>query len=250
VLCPGINDNTVLRRTVEDLAALHPQVSSLAVVPVGLTRHRAGLPRLEPVTRAYAREFISFWKPRQKELEERLGEPFLHLADEFYIKAGLPFPPVESYAEFAQLENGVGMIPLFVEESTELLGRVEPLEPCSVTIVTGLSPYPFLAGFVADLAARTGVSINLVAVPNLLFGEEVTVTGLVSGGDIVAALKGVDTEGVLLVPDVMLKEGEGIFLDDMSLAGLSGALCCRAESFTATPEGLYDKLTELCGVKA
>jgi putative radical SAM enzyme (TIGR03279 family) len=245
VLCPGINDGTVLQRTVEDMAALYPQVASLAVVPVGLTRHRAGLPHLEPVTKEYAKEFIVSWQPVQKELEARLGESFLHLADEFYIKAGLPFPPVESYGDFPQLENGVGMIPLFVEEAAELLDHVEKLEPCKVTVVTGFSPYLFLDRFVADLAERTGISIKLVAVPNLLFGEEVTVTGLVSGGDIVAALKGADME-VLLVPDVMLKEGEGVFLDDMSLAGLSGMLRCRAESFVASPEGLYEKLTELC----
>ncbi len=243
VLCPGKNDGAQLVRTVEDMAALYPQVASLAVVPVGLTRHRAKLPPLEPVTPEYAKEFIAAWQPVQNELELRLGEPFLFFADEFYIKGGVTFPPIESYGDFPQLENGIGMIPLFLEESTALLSHVEPLSPCKVTVVTGLSPYNYLAVFITKLAAATGLSLNLIAVPNLLFGEEVTVTGLVSGGDIAATVE--EPEDILLIPDVMLKEGEGVFLDDMTLDMLAEKLGCRVEAFVATPEGLYRKLVEI-----
>lgn len=248
VLCPGINDGPALEKTVADLAALHPYVASLAVVPLGLTRHRQGLPNLEPVTASYAREFVSTWLPRQLELERRLGEPFLFLADEFFIKGGVDFPPLESYGDLPQLENGVGMVPQFLADAGELLAVAEPLPHATVTLVTGLSAHPYVADFVAGLGEKTGVCIRAVAVPNRLFGDQVTVTGLVTGGDIVAALKGEVMERALLVPEVMLKEGEGLFLDDMSLDDLAAELGCEVDTFFPSPDGLYEKLTEILEV--
>ncbi|HWI40244.1 MAG TPA: DUF512 domain-containing protein, partial [Verrucomicrobiae bacterium] len=109
VLCPGLNDGEILRRTVADLAALHPACRSLAVVPVGLTRHRRGLLNLEGVDEAYARRFLERWTPEAAGLQERLGEPFLFFSDEFYLRAGVEVPPEEAYGDFPQLENGVGM---------------------------------------------------------------------------------------------------------------------------------------------
>lgn len=245
VLCPGINDGAALEKTVNDLAAFYPKVASLAIVPLGLTRHRRGLPHLQPVTREYATSFIKEWLPRQLALEKKLGNGFLYLADEFFIKAGIEFPPLATYGELPQLENGVGMIPLFEEEATELLQDVARLSLPTVTVVTGVSPQRYITAFTEKLARATSVSIRVVPVENSFFGKEVTVTGLVTGKDIVNALK--DEEGVelLLIPDVMLKEGEGLFLDEMNLEGIAMALGCRVESFFATPEGLYQKLVAL-----
>lgn len=224
VLCPGINDGEALERTIADLTGLRPWVASLAVVPLGLTRHRKGLPQLKPVTKGYAAAFIAAWGARAASFTKKPGGPFLFLADEFYIKAGMPFPPLEAYGELPQLENGVGMIPLFLEEAAQVLEETEPLRPLSATVVTGESPYRYLADFLKALGRKSGVELHPVAVRNLLFGGSVTVTGLVSGRDIIAALKGRELGNMVLIPDVMLKEGEGLFLDDMTLDGLEKAL--------------------------
>lgn len=245
VLCPGINDGPFLEKSISDLAALYPRVASLAIVPVGLTVHRQKLPVLEPVSQEYAAQFIQEWTSVKEELDERLGEPFIFFADEFYLKAALPFPATITYGDFPQLENGVGMIPLFEEEAAAVLANLEPIGKGTVTVVTGLSPLAYIEAFMQAAAARTGVVVNVVGVVNNLFGEQVTVTGLVSGRDIVCALEGKVTDSVLLVPDVMLKEGEGIFLDDMSLGDLAEQLHCRIEVFPANPEGFCQKLQEL-----
>ncbi len=192
VLCPGINDGAALEKTVNDLAALYPMVASLAIVPLGLTRHRKGLEILAPVTEEYAAGFVHEWLPKQYALEERLKGDFLHLADEFFIKGRLSFPAIERYGDFSQLENGVGMIPLFIEESAAVLASAESLSLPPVTVVTGLSPYQFILDFIEKMTGRTSVSIRLVPISNRFFGDEVTVTGLVTGGDIIAGLEGLD----------------------------------------------------------
>lgn len=244
VLCPGLNDGETFARTVADLAALHPRVASLAVVPVGLTSHRGKLPPLQPVTEPTARTFVSEWGPKAEELAEELGEPFLFLADEFYLKANLPFPPLDSYGDLPQLENGVGMIPLFLHEADEVLADAETLKAREVTVVTGDSPYLHLSEFLGRLSERTGVSINCVAVKNRLFGESVTVTGLVSGRDIIAELEGRRLGDLVLVPDVMLKEGEGVFLDDLAPGDLEQALGVSVRVVESNPFGIYDALAE------
>jgi putative radical SAM enzyme (TIGR03279 family) len=248
VLCPGINDGEVLERTVSDLAGLYPGVVSLAIVPVGLTRYREWLPELQPVTAEYARAFVSRWLPEAEHLAERLGEPFLFLADEFFIRGGVPFPSLTTYGDFPQLENGVGMIPLFLDEAEEVIRDAVRLPPVRVTVVTGVSAYPFLREFLERLASATGAAIEVVAVPNRLFGAAVTVTGLVAGRDIIELLKDRAIGTVLFIPDVMLKEGEGSFIDDVTVDGLAEALGCEVLVVPATPWGVYEGLQRL-GVK-
>jgi len=247
VLCPGLNDGEIFARTVSDLAAMYPAVASLAVVPVGLTAHRGKLPTLTPVDRDLAAGFIETWEPASRVLAAQLGEPFLFLADEFYIKARLPFPPLEAYGDLPQIENGVGMIPLFVSQAEEVLEEAEHLGQARVTVVTGESPYRYLSDFVDRLAETTGVAISLVAIRNRLFAGAVTVTGLVSGQDIVAGLAGVELGDLVLVPDVMIKEGEGMFLDDLTVTQLELKLGKPVQVVEATPYGIYDALVELTG---
>jgi len=244
VLCPGLNDGEVFARTVEDLARLHPLVASLAVVPVGLTGHRSKLPELAPLTREYAASFVTEWGEKAQTLADRLGEQFLFLADEFYLKGELPFPPLESYGELPQLENGVGMIPLFLSEAEQVLEEAEPLAAPRVTLVTGESPYRYLAGFLERLSQATGDSLSPVAVPNRLFGPSVTVTGLVCGRDIVAALREAELGELVFVPDVMMKEGEGVFLDDLTVEDLERELGRPVVVVEATPFGIYQALEE------
>ncbi len=242
VLCPGLNDGEELRRTVAELASLYPAVQSLAVVPLGLTAHREKLPQLTPVDAEYAREFISIWQPQAESLRRKLRQPFLFLADEFYLKAALPFPPIKEYGDFPQIENGVGMVPLFMKESARLLKGTRPIESFRATVVTGVSSFGFVSEFLAQLAEKCGVNVVPLAVENKLFGPSITVSGLVAGNDIAASLAGHDIGSCLLVPDVMLKEGEGVFLDDVTLEGLERRIGCPVLVFDSTPGGCYKAL--------
>lgn len=245
VLCPGINDGRELERTVTDLAALYPAVQSLAIVPLGLTKYRQRLPQLQPVDGDYARTFIETWGPKAKALNRRLKAPFLFLADEFYLKAGLPFPPLKEYGDLPQIENGVGLVPLFLRDAARTIKAARPIGDFQVSVVTGVSSFPFVADFLKQLGAKTGLTLVPLAVENRLFGESVTVSGLVSGGDILAALEGVEVGRSLLVPDVMLKEGEGMFLDDLLLEELGEKLGCSVETFDSTPQGMCRALKSL-----
>ena len=245
VLCPGINDGSCLEGTIADLAALYPQVRSVAVVPVGLTSHRRHLPSLRPVDANYAAELLDRWETAARDLGEKLGEPFLFFADEFYLMAGRPFPPLEFYGDLPQVENGVGLVPLFQAEAAEVLAAAEPLAPVSAILVTGMSALPLLETFAADLSRRTSATIICRAVENCLFGPSVTVAGLVAGRDVLATFAGMPASGTVLVPDVMLKEGEGIFLDDLSVEELEEQLGLPVEVVEAGPWGIYDALVRL-----
>lgn len=242
VLCPGLNDGEELQRTVADLAALYPAVRSLAVVPLGLTAHRHKLPQLAPVDADYAQQFITIWQPQAEKLRRKLRQPFLFIADEFYLKAGLIFPPIKEYGDFPQIENGVGMVPLFMKEAARLLRKILPIRPFRATVVTGVSSFGFVSDFVVQLAAGSGVDIATIAVENKLFGPSITVSGLIAGNDIITALAGYDIGSCLLVPDVMLKEGEGMFLDDVSLGDLQRSIGCPVMAFDSTPAGCYKAL--------
>lgn len=245
VLCPGLNDGAALERTVDDLAALYPAIQSLAVVPVGLTEHRGHLPALTPVDGTYAAGFLEQWLPRLRRLNRRLGEPFLQLADEFFLKAGHPFPRLRDYGDLPQWENGVGMVPWFLKEARQVIGRAVPLPPFSATVITGCSAYGFVEDFLRELAKKTGSALRAAAIPNRLFGSSVTVTGLVGGRDILAALRDCPSEGWLLIPSVMLKEGAGVFLDDLTPDQLSRSLRMPVMVFDASPSGLYRTLRSL-----
>jgi len=244
VLCPGLNDGSHLERTVRDLVALFPQVASLAVVPLGLTMFRDSLPKLCPVSRDDASEFLAQWQPRARELAARLGTPFLFFADEFYIKAEKPFPPLSEYGDLPQIENGVGMIPLFLDEAETVLDSAESMRGGVAVVVTGESSYPYIADFLRRLAEKTGVTFRVVPVKNSLFGESVTVTGLVPGKGILELVRGgrFSDADVVLIPDVMLKEGEGVFIDDVTLVELRDALGTKVEVCESTPSGLYVSL--------
>ncbi|MGA7829192.1 MAG: DUF512 domain-containing protein [Geobacteraceae bacterium] len=242
VLCPGLNDGPHLERTVRDLAALFPQVESLAIVPLGLTRHRESLAMLQPIDHAYASEFLALWQPLACDLARKLGSPFLFFADEFYLKADKPFPPLSDYADLPQIENGVGMIPVFLDEAETVLKSAGPMGQGIVAVVSGESPYPYLADFLHRLTEKTGVTFRLVPIKNSLFGDSVTVTGLVPGRAVLetGTSGGFLDADLVVIPDVMLKDGEGIFIDDLTLAELRAAVGIHLEVCEATPAGLYE----------
>ena len=245
VLCPGVNDGAILEQTVQELAALYPAVRSLAVVPVGLTEHRQRLPELAPVDRTYAAAFLDTWLPRMRDVNKQLGDAFLQLADEFFLKAGYSFPALKEYGDLPQWENGVGMVAWFLKDATAVLKRAKPLPPLTATVVTGQSSAGFVSSFLADLSKKTGCAVTAAAIPNQLFGSSVTVTGLVSGRDIIRELQGKPLGQLLLIPEVMLKEGEGCFLDNLTPADLSHELGVAVLPFEPNPAGLYKTLKGL-----
>jgi putative radical SAM enzyme (TIGR03279 family) len=245
VLCPGYNDGPELERTVEDLQGLYPGVRSLAVVPVGLTGYRRRLPQLRPPGADEARSVLDTLHGFQDRFLAQTGSRFVHAADELYLTAGTEFPELGSYEDLAQLENGVGMIPLFRAEAAEVLAEAEPLEVPVVSTITGESAYPELARFIGALCAKTGVDIHLYPVRNEFFGGHVSVTGLLTGQDIIAQLRGKPLGEFLLVPDVMLKEGEDVFLDDLSLLDLEREFGVRVSKVSSTPWGILERIEDL-----
>ena len=245
VVCPGINDGAQLARTCADLAALGPNVRSLAVVPVGLTSHRQRLPELRVHTREEAAELVDWIESQQKELLGRLGTRFLYAADELYLKSGRAFPQLAAYEDLAQIENGVGLIAQFRAHAAEVLAEATPLELPPVSLVTGHSAATDVRAFADSLKERCGIDLRVHAVENRFFGGQVTVTGLLTGRDLVEQLSAMSLGKVLLVPDVMLREGEMTFLDDLSISDLAVRLGVEVEVIPSDPWGIWDMLDTL-----
>lgn len=245
VVCPGINDGEQLAQTCADLVALAPGVRSLAIVPVGLTGHRQRLPELRIHTREEAATLVDWVEAQQVELLQRLGTRFIFAADELYLKAGREFPALEAYEDLSQIENGVGLIAVFRAHAEEVLAVATPLELPPVSLVTGFSASHDLQTFADALNQRCGLDLRLHVIENRFFGGQVTVTGLLTGQDLAEQLSGVPLGKFLLVPDVMLREGEQTFLDDMSVSALAARLDVEIEVVPTDPWGIWDMLDTL-----
>jgi putative radical SAM enzyme (TIGR03279 family) len=215
VLCPGLNDGAHLERTIEDLFKFHPNVASLAIVPVGLTDHRKNLPLLRPFTADYARELIAHVSPIQKTLKRKIGTPFAFLGDEIYIMAGADIPPASHYADFPQMENGVGMVRTFLTQfggalrahTNKAKGRVR------ATICTGTVFYPYLKKCVD----RLGMDLKTVPVQSRFWGAGIGVAGLLTGSDYIAALKGNVYGDFVVLPSESMVGDDYLFLDDLTI---------------------------------
>ncbi len=245
VLCPGYNDGDALKQTVMELAAFYPRIASLAVVPVGLTRFRKHLPELKPVSEADAQASLDLIGACQEQLLERCGSRFVFAADELYLQAQRPIPPVEHYEECEQLENGVGMIAQFRQQAEEVLLEAEALELSRVTLVCGKSFAAELENFCQRLSLRTGVAMEVVAIENAFFGSTVTVSGLLTGADVQQQLRGRDLGAGLLIADVMLRHGEEKFLDDLCVDDLRSQLQLPVEIVDSSPWGVLEGLEAL-----
>lgn len=227
VLCPGINDGEILRRTINDLAADYPRITSVAIVPLALTRYNTD-ERLTPVTPDFCRNVISEVMQLQKELRQRLGTTFAFLGDEIYLRAGHNIPGRNHYGNYPQIEDGIGMVRAFESDFAKLLKRIErELSPRSEmrrsTILTGTMFAPILEELIGKLNKQSGTQIQVVGVENNYFGGDVSVAGLLTGGDLVAARERISGD-FAIIPKTMLKSDEEIFLDGMSLAQLGERL--------------------------
>ncbi|HEX8559245.1 MAG TPA: DUF512 domain-containing protein [Pyrinomonadaceae bacterium] len=227
VLCPGINDGEILRKTIEDLAAEHPRVRSVAVVPLGLTRYNTD-ERLTPVTPEWCRQVIREVGVMQKSLRARLGTNFAFLGDELYLRAGLAVPGRAHYGDYPQIEDGVGMVRSFREDFGRLLRKVEKNPPAAApglrgTILTGALFAPVLAELVGRLNESAGTRLKVVGVENRYFGPEIVVAGLMTGECVLAARGEFEGDFVIL-PANAHKSDEPVMLDGTRLDDLSARL--------------------------
>ncbi len=240
VLCPGINDGAALKETIENLASFHPQLLSIAIVPVGLTQFRMKLPKLRKVTAGEAHSYLSLIHKYQQDFLFRYGTRFVFPADEFYLLAEQQIPPYADYEDFPQIENGVGLIAQFQHQAVEVLLEAERLKSDKITIVTGCLFYDKLIEFAEQFSLQTGVDLQVVAIHNNFFGRDITVTGLITGQDLLQQLQNISLGDGLLIPDIMLKDGGQLFLDDMNIEKINDSLQVPVIVVESSPWGILD----------
>ena len=226
VLCRGVNDGEELDRSIRDLVTLMPELQSVSVVPVGLTRYRDGLYPLEPFTKEDACRVLDLIHSWQEKLVKEYGTHFIHAGDEWYILAERSMPEETTYDGYLQLENGVGMVRLLKEEVDACLADLPGDDrKRKVTIATGELAAPYLREHVASIRGKyPGVEAQVITVKNEFFGGKITVAGLLTGQDLVNQLKGKDLGDRLLLTNHMLKSGEPVFLDDVTVDDVQNAL--------------------------
>lgn len=233
VLCKGINDGEELEKSLRDLSRYLPYLRSVSVVPVGLSRYREGLYPLQPFTKEDAKKVLEQIHRWQKELFDRYGLHFVHASDEWYILAGQELPDEDNYDGYLQLENGVGMLRLLMEEFRDSLRQLEEngamarwqKKKREVSAVTGRISAPYIRRMADRLEEKfPGLTVHLYPVRNDFFGEQITVTGLLTGQDIIAQLKGKELGEELLLPVNVLRSGENVLLDDVTTQDISKAL--------------------------
>ncbi|MDO4295265.1 MAG: DUF512 domain-containing protein [bacterium] len=219
VLCKGVNDGEELERSIRDLSRYLPYMESVSVVPVGLSKYRDGLYPLEPFTKEDARKTIRIIEKWQKKLYAEYGLHFIHASDEFYLLAEWELPEEERYDGYIQLENGVGMLRLLDTEVREALAELEDDGKSEeVSIATGKLAYPFIKRFAALVEEKfSGRRVQVYEIRNDFFGERITVSGLITGQDLMAQLRGKELGSRLLLPCSMLRSDEDVFLDDVTV---------------------------------
>jgi putative radical SAM enzyme (TIGR03279 family) len=225
VLMPRINDGKHLKKTVYDLYRLHPGVQSVAIVPLGLSGHGKPRERLVPVTPGYCRSVIRLASPWQRQFRAAIGRTFACLADEFYIQGGVEIPAREYYDDFSQIEDGIGMVRSFLDEfETEMNRRSKCLSGLNGTLVTGKLFAPTLRLCIAAFNKKFKSRLRVCEAGNRFLGRSITVAGLLSGRDILAALDKKDTGQFVIIPNEAVSRGDGILLDNLSPEDLSGRL--------------------------
>lgn len=226
VLVKDVNDGEELERTIHDLTAYMPQLQSLSVVPVGLTKYRDKLPELQPFETADAEKVLSIIDKWQSICLEHFGTRFVYASDEWYLLAGRELPTEESYEEYPQIENGVGMLRSLYDEVEQCLERVSGDDrKAALSIATGyLAAEPIRCLCEKVKAKYPNIDVTVYAIRNDFFGERITVSGLLTGRDIIAQLKDKELGGRLLLPSNLLRSGEDVLLDDVTVSDIEEAL--------------------------
>ena len=244
VLCKGFNDGEELDRSIRELTRYLPFLRSVSVVPVGLTRFREGLEPLEPFTGEEARQVLELIHGWQERLYPEHGLHFIHASDEWYILAGEELPEEESYDGYLQLENGVGMLRLLLNEFAEALDEEEgDREERRLSLATGLLAAPYLERMAEQLREKfPRTEVMVCPVKNEFFGEQITVSGLITGQDLVKQLSGKDLAERLLLPCNMLRAEEDVFLDDFTVSQVESALQVPLNIVKSSGQDLLDAI--------
>jgi putative radical SAM enzyme (TIGR03279 family) len=243
VLCPDYNDRKELRQTLSDLYRYYPYVLSIAVVPVGLTTYKKH--NIRPVEKSDAESAIEIIKSFQKRFKKKYGTPVVYGSDELYLKAEYPLPSLKEYGELHQIENGVGMISLFMNKEKKIKMPLSSPHRKKYLTFTGVSFYPFLKSFIDNLYEKDHRKVmDVIPVENTFFGSSITVTGLLTGRDIIKTLLD-KKEGhhKILIPDVVLNV-EDKFLDDVTLNDVEDAIGIPVKKIQSTPDGLIKGITD------
>lgn len=225
VACPGVNDGEQLQKTMEDLAALYPYVKSVSVVPVGLTRHREDLYPLTPYDKPKAAATLDQVEAFAQQCLTQYGSRIFWCSDELYLRSERPIPDDEYFEDYTQLENGVGMLRLLRTEFDSALKLADPVDSVRpYSTACGVDAAAWIKEIVDRAAEKCHTKGNVYPIVNHFLGESITVSGLITGGDLIAQLKGRDLGERLLIPINMLRHGEDVFLDDITLADVAREL--------------------------
>ena len=226
VLCPGLNDGAELERTLTDLGSMLPHLTSVAIVPLGVTKYRQGLYPLTTFTPETAADALDIIGRYQAQFMKKHGTRAVFPSDEFFLLAGREIPDAAYYEEYPQYENGVGMLRSLADEFHDAIPCADPLEsPRKVTIATGRSPYEFLHDLTRKAEnAFDGLTVQVIPIRNDFFGETITVTGLITGQDLIAQLKDIDIGDELLLSNAMIRRDSDVFLDDYTIPQVEAAL--------------------------
>ncbi|NLK65653.1 MAG: DUF512 domain-containing protein [Tissierellia bacterium] len=229
VLVRDVNDKEQLNKTINDLSSLYPGLRSVAVVPVGLTKHREKLMELKPFDKESAKDVVKQVTRLQETLLRKLNTRFIFIADEFYILSGYDFPSYEAYEDFDQLENGIGMCRLFKTQVEKAIKdcRYKKVIKDEVTFVTGAAAYELMVEIADKIMSKINVKINVVKIINNFFGDKITVSGLITGKDIIEQLKGKKYKNLIL-PNNMINDNN-VMIDDLEIKDLERELNTKAE---------------------
>lgn len=245
VTVPGVNNGDELIKTVEDLYKLYPNVENVAAVPVGITKYREGLAELKGFNKESAKGEIYSIKPMQQKFIKEIGKPFIRLSDEFYMLAQEEIPNSEFYGEFDQLEDGVGMVRILRENINNNINEVNITKAGEISFITGTSAYDELKSVAEMIMQKNNkIKVNVIKVINDFFGDTITVAGLLTGKDIINSLKLNNIQGNIIIPRNMLRAGDTIFLDDITLEDIETATNCKTIIVEYTGEDLILKINE------
>lgn len=245
VLVRDVNDGKHLEKTIRDLSALHPYLRSVAVVPVGLTNHREKLVKLLPFDKESALELVSQVTSIQNDMYKKINTRFIFIADEFYLLSETDFPDYDSYEDFDQLENGIGMCRLLKWEVDDMLDNINEkytLLRDEITIVTGVCAYDYMVSLTQEIMKKVNVNINVVKIINKFFGERITVSGLTTGKDIIGQLKNKGYKNIVL-PNNMINDNL-VMLDDLTIDDLKKELNTEVMVCEVNGKAIFDLIVK------